>query len=61
MNLLTLLLRTAPHTASATAPAGKGKDEDNAEEEEKGTKFTELSFPQSLPSTPNGEMFNLNF
>jgi len=51
----------APHTASATAQVGKGKDEDNAEEEEKGTKFTELSFPQSLPSTPNGEMFNLNF
>ena len=61
MNLLTLLLMPAPHTASATAQVGKGKDEDNAEEGGKGTKFTELSFPQSLPSIPNGETFNLNF
>lgn len=34
MNLLTLLLMPAPHTAFATAQVGKGKEEDNVEEEE---------------------------
>ncbi len=50
MNLLTLLLMPAPHTASATAPAGKGKDEDNAEEKEGTNALSSVNLQVVIPT-----------